>query len=191
MQIRFAWDGAYTHPSCAVRWRTVGRRCRRRHNYPPTPSGTGRGTERHLHAHCYLPAQVIHVVHMHGLEINKRATMTGMDPPLKIQDIHPMLFQCWASVADAGSTLIQHWADVSRFLGQRRIPHGSPLLLILRSHVATSRGQVCQSLRLTATSVIPQSTQLTFVPLQRWNTFLDAMDHSGLLMLDKCHKWLS
>ena len=29
-------------------------------------------------------------------------------------DIHPMLDKCWSSVADAGSTLIQHWLSVSR-----------------------------------------------------------------------------
>ena len=29
------------------------------------------------------------------------------------QDIDPMLKQCWPTVYDAGSTLVQHWVDVS------------------------------------------------------------------------------
>ena len=28
------------------------------------------------------------------------------------QDVDPMLFQCWASVADGGLTLKQHWINV-------------------------------------------------------------------------------
>ena len=33
------------------------------------------------------------------------------------RDIDPVLFQCWASVADAGPTLKQHWVNVSCLLG--------------------------------------------------------------------------
>ena len=35
----------------------------------------------------------------------------------QIWNIHPMLAQCWASVADGGPTLYQHWVDVSCLLG--------------------------------------------------------------------------
>ena len=42
--------------------------------------------------------------------INIQATFTQ-------RDIHPMLNQCWASVVDAGPTLILHWAIVSCLLG--------------------------------------------------------------------------
>ena len=33
------------------------------------------------------------------------------------REVHPMLFQCWASVEDGGSTLKQHRGIVSCFLG--------------------------------------------------------------------------
>ena len=33
------------------------------------------------------------------------------------RDIHPMLFQCWASVGDGGPTLKQYWVNVSCLLG--------------------------------------------------------------------------
>ena len=36
------------------------------------------------------------------------------------RDIDPMLNQRWSTVYDAGSTLSQHWVDVSCFLGQFR-----------------------------------------------------------------------
>ena len=32
-------------------------------------------------------------------------------PRQQTRGIHPMLFQCWASVEDAGPTLKQHWVD--------------------------------------------------------------------------------
>ena len=37
--------------------------------------------------------------------------------PNKHQDVHPVLFQCWAIVFGAGPTLKQHWADVTYLLG--------------------------------------------------------------------------
>ena len=30
-------------------------------------------------------------------------------------DVYPMLFECWASVADAGPTFKQHWLNASFF----------------------------------------------------------------------------
>ena len=33
------------------------------------------------------------------------------------RDVHQMLVQCWASVADGGPTLHQHWVNVSCLLG--------------------------------------------------------------------------
>ena len=36
---------------------------------------------------------------------------------LQIRDVSPMLVQCWASVADSGPTLNQHWRTVSSLLG--------------------------------------------------------------------------
>ena len=36
----------------------------------------------------------------------------------KVRGVHPMLFQCWASVCDAGPTLKQHWVNVPFFLGE-------------------------------------------------------------------------
>ena len=33
------------------------------------------------------------------------------------RDIYPLLDQCWATVNDAGPTLVQHWVDVSCLLG--------------------------------------------------------------------------
>ena len=48
-----------------------------------------------------------------------------------------MLFQCWASVADAGPTLKQHWPSVSFQLGRRT--HGVlfswPLLISHHVHI--------------------------------------------------------
>ena len=32
--------------------------------------------------------------------------------------IHPMLFQCWASVEDGGPTLKQHWVNAPCLLGR-------------------------------------------------------------------------
>ena len=37
------------------------------------------------------------------------------------RDIHPMLFQCWASVEDGGPTLKQHWVNSPCLQGQERI----------------------------------------------------------------------
>ena len=33
------------------------------------------------------------------------------------RDIDPMMDQCWASVVDGGTTLVQHWVDFSWFAG--------------------------------------------------------------------------
>ena len=35
----------------------------------------------------------------------------------RTRDIDPMLDRCWASVLDGGTTLVQHWVDVSCLLG--------------------------------------------------------------------------
>ena len=40
----------------------------------------------------------------------------GHTLPRYSTDVVPMLFYCWASVADAGSTIKQHWVNVSCFL---------------------------------------------------------------------------
>ena len=45
-------------------------------------------------------------------------------PMRQTLDFDPMLFQCWASVFDAGPTLRQHWVYVSRLLHKR--PEGLP-----------------------------------------------------------------
>ena len=37
--------------------------------------------------------------------------------PQQTRHIDPMLDQCWADVVDGGPTLVQHWVDVSCFLG--------------------------------------------------------------------------
>ena len=36
------------------------------------------------------------------------------------RDDKPVLVQCWASVVDAGTTLYQHWINVSCVLGTKR-----------------------------------------------------------------------
>ena len=41
---------------------------------------------------------------------------------LKIPCIHPVLFECWASVVDAGPLLTQHCFNVSCLLGVRHSP---------------------------------------------------------------------
>ena len=45
--------------------------------------------------------------------------------------IHPMLFQCWANVFDAGPTLKQHWVNASCLLGngicRSRIHHAGEI----------------------------------------------------------------
>ena len=51
-----------------------------------------------------------------------------------------MLNQRWATVYDVGSTLVQHWVDVSCLLGDLYVGsvHGIPLLALIRpigSHV--------------------------------------------------------
>ena len=36
--------------------------------------------------------------------------------------IHPMLFQCWPTVFDAGPTLKQHWVNAPCLLGSPALP---------------------------------------------------------------------
>ena len=38
-------------------------------------------------------------------------------------DIDPVLDQCWATVYDAGPTLVQHWVDVSCVMQSRSCDH--------------------------------------------------------------------
>ena len=44
---------------------------------------------------------------------------TTLGQPLKFVDVDPMLFYCWANVADAGSTLKQHSVNVSSLRNSR------------------------------------------------------------------------
>ena len=54
------------------------------------------------------------------------------------QDIDTMLVQCWTSVVDAGSTLVQQWVNVSRLLGSharaRYSPNDGSMLCKCRQH---------------------------------------------------------
>ena len=34
----------------------------------------------------------------------------------RIRGIHPVLFQCWTSVEDGGTTMKQHWVNASSLL---------------------------------------------------------------------------
>ena len=68
-------------------------------------------------------------MYKHEVESRKHDTYTLYADPMlaqrlrrwpnieSAQDITPILFQCWASVADDGPTLKQHWVKVSRWLG--------------------------------------------------------------------------
>ena len=40
-----------------------------------------------------------------------------MNPAQQARDVEPLLFKCWANVEDGGSTLKQHWLNVSCLLG--------------------------------------------------------------------------
>ena len=40
---------------------------------------------------------------------------------LQTRGIHPMLFQCWSTVSDAGPTLKQHWDNAPCFLGYQSV----------------------------------------------------------------------
>ena len=39
------------------------------------------------------------------------------------RNIHPLLFQCWASVEDGGPTLKQHWVNAPSLLGKITVIH--------------------------------------------------------------------
>ena len=40
---------------------------------------------------------------------------------VQMRGVHPMLFQCWASIEDGGPTLKQHWVRVSCVLGHQSL----------------------------------------------------------------------
>ena len=46
-------------------------------------------------------------------------------PSQQTRDIHPMLFQCWLIVSDAGPTLKHHWVNAPCFLGFHPANSGS------------------------------------------------------------------
>ena len=46
-------------------------------------------------------------------------------PSQQTRDIHPMLFQCWPIVFDAGPTLKQHWVNAPCYLGFHPANSGS------------------------------------------------------------------
>ena len=60
----------------------------------------------------------------------------------------PMLFQCWASVADACPTFMQHWVDVSCLL-ENRLCHLVLIPLHIK-HVAWKRWQLDTESRVAA-----------------------------------------
>ena len=58
----------------------------------------------------YLDESVVSVLLMSL--IGRMIIHEGSSHPLQTRYIHPMLFQCWASVEDGGATLKQHWVNV-------------------------------------------------------------------------------
>ena len=52
--------------------------------------------------------------------------------PQETRGLHPMLFQCWSSVEDAGPTLKQHWVKAPCFL-----PSGTQLCRTKRQYMLT------------------------------------------------------
>ena len=53
--------------------------------------------------------------------------------------IHPMLFQCWASVEDGGPTLKQHWVNAPCLLGYCSVKSKGSICLLLFKHHITVR----------------------------------------------------
>ena len=51
------------------------------------------------------------------LSLPKCRAARGVSPQ-QTRDIYPMLKQCWSTVYNASPTLVQHWVDVSCFLGR-------------------------------------------------------------------------
>ena len=60
-------------------------------------------------------------------------------PGIQSREIHPMLFQCWASVEDGGLTLKQHWVDASCLLGRYLILVKKPRWPIVGSMLGQRR----------------------------------------------------
>ena len=57
---------------------------------------------------------------------NHNEKQQGFKPCISQQTrgIEPMLFECWATVYDAGLTLKQHWFNASCLLGSRLQAYG-------------------------------------------------------------------
>ena len=69
----------------------------------------------------------------------KLSLEAGLDDPQQARDVEPLLFKCWANVEDGGSTLKQHWLNVSCLLSQ-------PLRLHFRRGTGSNRCQITMKL---------------------------------------------
>ena len=79
---------------------------------PRDPRDPGRGA---IHvAQIHISATIRHV--------DMFARESGGIPANHTRDIHPLLDQCWASVYDAGPTLIQQWDSDASLAACRGVP---------------------------------------------------------------------